>query len=1023
MANYVSNPIEIYGMRNVRENIIEVFGKHVMELPVKLFMKGLLPPLHSSIIIEDVIKKLKRGRHPEIVRGRWRRFKGEPSKSGKAENDTFQPLVYIAQAAARAAEVEDLPQFDFVQNSDWACEDSRRRSKTRPDAYFVLRGKSGGTASWKDIGACIEYSKHKSNNCRDLGTPGFIAEEVAAHRYTHGGGRLGESTEKPTPVSVINAIFRYNPLHDLESIWWVAYYYIYRRIVVSVDGTPVLADDESQMEWPCEASHCARRTFYDRSVRSHMLSQYLPIADLYCCLHKSVLGIAEVLQKLKRRLVEVYFEAEEDWRTIDHAVGEKHDLTNTFTAVFEMIAIKQPRGIMIGRFGALTEAKQADNAVHEDEKSATSSGTHSTDQESRAISAPRKPHPYIKPAFTPHNTPTLLRVYHTGGTMSSGAITLEGAFAVYLLSLYLTQWFSYDRQRYARCLRLMDAAHSAHHNKLCEDAVQAFRDAISSLSADYETPCSESDEPQTIRNAYAGLNMDKIITLMGCYNGLASCMKELHRFEQGLYALQEVEELYAIAQRSCRPALHEWDLESSIPQLMRIDLQYQRLKGLVGMSDAFLVLGNTGSASQRGLFASAIIISLPAQLCTSDLQSLMPAEKVRQLGSFRHPDPDLHVKHQLSSEALQVRGSWQKVSMRKGTGRLYMAGGQHITNDIVPENCRDFWCLDLNDGDGWRRLPNIPPRNLKNQGWKMGVHNKKAYLFTGSPAVDVFDLVTERWIRLLTMFVGPDDGWQPWQWSGEVLPGYAMEVGAIFSRQLDLSTGEWETLSGSSDRAPADYDGPGPRQHVASWVNAEKSRIYFMQGIADLLVDSPFGTKQACSYDDLWSWDIDERKWRRERLSGNKPCARGEMSCTYVRVPIDQYFSFSYFADTFVLEHNSPKPRWRHVLTRGFPTYRAMGALRTDPDTGRMYLFGGYTNTSLVPDTKHINARGFFEEVDVVEEQRTARLGPWQKCFTCGSVGPWKKCGGACNGRAFFCDSQCLKDGWAEHKQIHACRK
>lgn len=168
MADYVSNPTEIDGMHNVRENIIEVFGKHVTELPVKLFMKGLLPPLHTSIIIEDVIKKLKRGRHPEIVRGRWRRFKGEPSKSGKAENDTFQPLVYIAQAAARAAEVEDLPQFNFVQNSDWACEDSRRRSKTRPDAYFVLRGKSSGTASWKDIGVCIEYSKHKSNNCRDL---------------------------------------------------------------------------------------------------------------------------------------------------------------------------------------------------------------------------------------------------------------------------------------------------------------------------------------------------------------------------------------------------------------------------------------------------------------------------------------------------------------------------------------------------------------------------------------------------------------------------------------------------------------------------------------------------------------------------------------------------------------------------------------------------------------------------------------------------------------------------------------
>ncbi|EED82590.1 predicted protein [Postia placenta Mad-698-R] len=218
--------------------------------------------------------------------------------------------------------------------------------------------------------------------CDYIGTPGFIAEEVAAHRYTHGGGRLGESTEKPTPVSVINAIFRYNPLHDLESIWWVAYYYIYRRIVVSVDGTPLTADDESQMEWPCNARHCAKRLFYDEVERSHMLSQYQPLADLYCCLHSSVVGIAKVLQQLKRCLVEVYFEAEEDWRTIDHTVGEKHDLTNTFADVFEMIAIEQPRGIMIGHFGALTEAGEVDNGAHEDEKSATSSGTDSTDRES-----------------------------------------------------------------------------------------------------------------------------------------------------------------------------------------------------------------------------------------------------------------------------------------------------------------------------------------------------------------------------------------------------------------------------------------------------------------------------------------------------------------------------------------------------------------------------------------------------------------------------------------------------------------
>lgn len=37
---------------------------------------------------------------------------------------------------------------------------------------------------------------------------------------------------------------------------------------------------------------------------------------------------------------------------------------------------------------------------------------------------------------------------------------------------------------------------------------------------------------------------------------------------------------------------------------------------------------------------------------------------------------------------------------------------------------------------------------------------------------------------------------------------------------------------------------------------------------------------------------------------------------------------------------------------------------------------------------------GGFEGVDLEEEARTAKAGPWQRCFSCGSAGPWKKCGG-----------------------------
>ena len=123
-------------------------------------------------------------------------------------------------------------------------------------------------------------------------------------------------------------------------------------------------------------------------------------------------------------------------------------------------------------------------------------------------------------------------------------------------------------------------------------------------------------------------------------------------------------------------------------------------------------------------------------------------------------------------------------------------------------------------------------------------------------------------------------------------------------------------------------------------------------------------------------------------------------------------FGFNYFSDTFVLDYREPAPRWKQVITGSFPTYRAQGQLLTDPATGRMYLFGGYTNTDWVPtgNQKHDLTRsygdvwelrvdtpgGLFEEVDWEDERRTAQLGPWQACYSCGSVGVWKRCGGTC---------------------------
>lgn len=149
--------------------------------------------------------------------------------------------------------------------------------------------------------------------------------------------------------------------------------------------------------------------------------------------------------------------------------------------------------------------------------------------------------------------------------------------------------------------------------------------------------------------------------------------------------------------------------------------------------------------------------------------------------------------------------------------------------------------------------------------------------------------------------------------------------------------------------------------------------------------------------------------------------------------PTGKRFFFSYFADTFIYDPNpadESSPVWKQVVTRGFPTYRAQCALFSDPETGKVYMFGGanrfsligypvrlmtrvhapgYTNNQFVPDKKNPVSGAFgdlwqlrldvpggdFEGIDVEEEARTAKQGPWQRCYNCGSTGPWRKCGGS----------------------------
>ncbi|KAF9465693.1 hypothetical protein BDZ94DRAFT_1296211 [Collybia nuda] len=596
--------------------------------------------------------------------------------------------------------------------------------------------------------------------------------------------------------------------------------------------------------------------------------------------------------------------------------------------------------------------------------------------------------------------------------------------------------------------------------------------------------------------------------LMGCCTGLARCLVREGDIDSALAWLDEAGSLYKNSYFASEKPLYDWiDYNLDLPELT-----YQRLRACSISSDIFLSLGNTGAAMQRLWNANSSTLGLPPAHHTPRIRTKKDREKIATLITLRHPDPSLTSSLTLKDPSLQVRGSWLKLHIKNQlrtlsrfsfatfiwNSHLYIAGGQ---KDSLGPFYRDFLCLDLVKLDGWRALPDYPRLAAVFLNWDMVVHEDKAYLVTGKPRVDFFDLKTEKWGFITTTYKAtPEDKKAGvvggWPYPGQQLSSSAQQVtkgkllifggihgmtniGCNLFMELDLKTKVWRRLSGYVMPPPdGDYSCPGPRKSASSWVSRDANRFYLLYGQCDRngasLKGEPHGASDAFPFEDMWSWDLTTEKWRRERRAGNPPSCRSEMACTYnskldkvfvfggysPSIPTsfptkNQEFHFSYYADTFMFsppdpasptamvpstgpsQKNVKAPKWKQVLTRGFPTYRCQARLMSDSITGKMYLYGGYTNSDYVPSRKSYISRsfgdvwqlrvdepgGYFEGINLDEEARTAKVGPWQRCFNCGDSGPWKKCGGACKGQAFFCGSECLKDGWKEHKKMHKCHK
>ena len=246
-------------------------------------------------------------------------------------------------------------------------------------------------------------------------------------------------------------------------------------------------------------------------------------------------------------------------------------------------------------------------------------------------------------------------------------------------------------------------------------------------------------------------------------------------------------------------------------------------------------------------------------------------------------------------------------------GQLYIAGGR---KDSLGPFYRDIFSLDLDKLEGWKPLTPYPQpmsRTSAFLGWHMLPHaaHKKAYLFTGRPTVDFFDLQTHTWGTILTKFehAGQPDsvaGINPSTWpypknqltdSTQQLVGDKLyvfggthgttSIGCNLFLVLDLKTRIWKRLSGTV-MPPKDSDPnlPGPRKTPSSWVDNNEDIFYLIFGECDrmgaMYSGEMHGGDHGHTFDDFWSWSFQKNRWRRERWVGNGPCPRSEAACVYV---------------------------------------------------------------------------------------------------------------------------------------------
>lgn len=178
-----------------------------------------------------------------------------------------------------------------------------------------------------------------------------VEVDVQAYKFINRQGEEGKIDvasfealrNKAKPKRNITLPWRYNPIHEFESVWWMGVYVIFRKSPVSIYGRdPSPHDYELQRCWTANL-------FETYTVRGEVIGSDGEFSRAVSSLHEDIMPIGLFLETLRIRLIQCYRKVENDVEKIDYTSAG--DLGVDFCTALSSISRSFQQGdITVGEF-------------------------------------------------------------------------------------------------------------------------------------------------------------------------------------------------------------------------------------------------------------------------------------------------------------------------------------------------------------------------------------------------------------------------------------------------------------------------------------------------------------------------------------------------------------------------------------------------------------------------------------------------------------------------------------------------